>query len=129
MPPPIYLVHSKEDVSILCEVVAAYIEQHPAVIVYPKCEAIAIAIQAYDENLTIRDRLSFASLQLENPTIANLVIDYFGTTKSTTRTVVTCPQLSSHISVCASKNECKTALNDENGQTPHFIAVATSWVP
>ena len=47
------LVHS---VSILREVVA---EQHPTVTVYPRCEEI----QTDDENLTIGDRVSLASLQ------------------------------------------------------------------
>lgn len=79
-----YLVHSGEDVSILREVVAAHGESHPAVIVYPRCETIEVD----DENLTVGGCISLASLQLENPTIANLVIDWFGTTTGATRTVM-----------------------------------------
>lgn len=95
-----YLVHSGEDVSILCEVVAAHGEPHPAVIVYPRCEAI----KAEDENLTIGDRVSLASLQLENPTIANLVIDWFGTTTGATRTVGHAPAVKfTYFCLCRSK--------------------------
>ena len=93
-----YLVHSEEDVSILREVVAAHGESHPAVMVYPRCETF----QADDENFTIGDRVSLASLRLENPTIANLVIDCFGTTTGATSTV-TYPQLNLHICLCRSK--------------------------
>ena len=71
-----YLVHSGEDVSILREVVAAHGETQPVVTVYPRCTAI----QADDEKLTIVNCVPLASLQSENPTIANLLIDYFGTT-------------------------------------------------
>ena len=71
-----YLVYSEEDVKTLREVVAAHGESQPTVIVYPKCEKI----QAVDENLTIGNHVSLENLQLENPTIANLLIDWFGTT-------------------------------------------------
>ena len=101
-----YLVHSGEKVSILCEVVASRSEPQPAVIVYPRCKAI----QADDENFTIGNHVSLASLQLENLTIANLVINYFGTTTGATRTV-TYLQLNLHIYVCAGHNQCKTGLD------------------
>ena len=94
-----YLVHSEEDVKILREVVAAHGESHPTVIVYPKCEKI----QAVDENLTIGgNHVSLENLQLENPTIANLVIDWFGTTTGIAN-IVTYPQYSLHVYFCRSK--------------------------
>ena len=105
-----YLVHSGQDVSILREIVAAHGESHPAVIVYPRCETI----QADDENLTIGNHVSLATLQLENPTIANLVIDCFGTTTGAT-SIVMYPQLNLHIYVCTGQNQYKAGLNDENG--------------
>ena len=70
-----YLVHSGEDVRILHELVAAHGETHPTVLVYPRCETM----NTVDENLTIFD-MPMASLLSENPTIANVLIDWFGTT-------------------------------------------------
>ena len=70
-----YLVHSVKDVRILRELVSAAGEPHPVVIVYPQCETMS----TINENLTVFD-MSMASLQSENPTIANLLIDSFGTT-------------------------------------------------
>ena len=72
-----YLVHSEEDVRILHELVAAYGETHPTVLVYPRCETM----KTVDENLTIFD-MPMVSLLSENLTIANVVIDWFGTTTS-----------------------------------------------
>ena len=73
-----FIVHSEEDVRILRELVSAHSEPQPAVIVYPQSEAMNMV----DENLTIFD-VPMASLKLqnENLTIANVVIDHFGTTK------------------------------------------------
>ena len=116
-----YLVHSVEDASILREVVAAHGEPHPAVIVYPRCEVI----QADDENLIIGDCVSLASLRLEDPTIANLVIDHFGTSTGKQELLCSYLQLNLHIYVCAGQNQCKAGLNNENGLTFHFIIVVT----
>lgn len=70
-----YVVHSGEDVHIMRELASAHGEPHPAVMVYPQCETM----NTVDKNLTVFD-MSMASLQCENPTIANVVIDWFGTT-------------------------------------------------
>ena len=72
-----YLVHSGEDVYIQRELVSAYDEPHSTVIVYPRSEAM----NTVDENLTIFDvPMATLNFQSENPTIANVVIDHFGTT-------------------------------------------------
>ena len=116
-----YLVHSVEDASILCELVAAHGEPHPAIIVYPRCEVI----QADDENFIIGDHVPLTSLQLEDPTIANLVIDHFGTSTGKQELLRSYLQLNLHIYVCAGQNQCKAGLNNENGLTFHYIFVAT----
>lgn len=93
-----FIVHSEEDVPILRELVSAHGEPQPAVIVYPQSEAMNMV----DENLTIFDvPMASLKLQSENPTIANVVIDHFGTTKGT------------------GKNQCvfdcdKASLDDKN---------------
>ena len=110
-----------EDASILREVVAAHGEPHPAVIVYPRYEVI----QADDKNLIIGDCVSLASLRLEDPTIANLVIDHFGTSTGKQELLCSFLQLKLHIYVCAGQNQCKAGLNNENGLTFHFIIVVT----
>ena len=70
-----------EDVKILCELISAHGGPQPAIIIYPhQCEMYTIV----DENITVGTE-PIASLKCENPTIANLLIDYFGTTKGMQR--------------------------------------------
>ena len=67
-----------EDVKIL---ISAHGGPQPAIIIYPhQCKMYTIV----DENITVGTE-AIASLKCENPTIANLLIDYFGTTKGTQR--------------------------------------------
>ena len=105
-----YLLHNGEDVSLLCKIIDPTGETQPTVMVYPKCEAI----HAVDEKLTIGGHVSLATLQLENPTIANLVIDNFGTTTGPI-SIIMYPQLNLHICVCVGQNQHKASLSDENG--------------
>ena len=67
-----------EDVKILHELISAHGGPQPAIIIYPHRCAIV------DENITVGTE-PIASLKCENPTIANLLIDYFGTTKGMQR--------------------------------------------
>ena len=70
-----------EDVKILCELISAHGGPQPEMIIYPhQCEMYTIV----DENITVGTEL-IASLKCENPIIANLLIDYFGTTKGMQR--------------------------------------------
>ena len=66
-----YLVYNDEDVSILRKLVASH---GPTVIVYPQSQAM----KKVDENLSVFG-MPVANLINENPTIANVVIDWFGT--------------------------------------------------
>lgn len=72
-----YIVNCLEDARIMRELISARGDPQPIIIVYPHQLEMYTTV---DENITV-DTVSIASLKCENPTIANLVIDYFGTTK------------------------------------------------
>ena len=72
-----YVVNCVQDSRILRELVSTHGDPQPTIIVYPYQQEMYTTV---DENITV-DTVPIATLRLENPTIANLVIDHFGTTK------------------------------------------------
>ena len=72
-----YVVNCVEDSTILHQLVSAHGGLMPTIIIYPHQPKMYATV---DENVTV-NTVTIATLKCENPTIANLLIDYFGISK------------------------------------------------